>query len=70
REIVAYLQGTVSLDDAIAQIQRATRQYARRQLTWFRNQLGPDVLRLDATRPTGELAATIVAQWQRSGGKG
>ncbi|MAG36205.1 MAG: tRNA (adenosine(37)-N6)-dimethylallyltransferase MiaA [Dehalococcoidia bacterium] len=36
REIGWYLQGRVSLDDAIASQQQATRRYARRQLTWFR----------------------------------
>ncbi|HUF13773.1 MAG TPA: tRNA (adenosine(37)-N6)-dimethylallyltransferase MiaA [Longimicrobiales bacterium] len=64
REIAAYLDGEVSLDEAVRQIQRATRQYARRQRTWFRNQLGADALRLDAARPVGELAAAIVEAWE------
>lgn len=69
REIVAHLRGELSLEEAVARIQRATRQYARRQLTWFRNQLGPDAIRLDAARPTRDLAATIVSAWQ-AGGQG
>ena len=64
REIVDHVEGRVSLERAVAQIQLATRQYARRQLTWFRNQIGPDALRLDATRPPGELAAAIVKAWE------
>jgi tRNA dimethylallyltransferase len=36
RQMVAYLQNRVSLDQAIADYQAATRQYARRQMTWFR----------------------------------
>ena len=36
REIGQYLQGQLTLDDAIASQQQATRRYARRQLTWFR----------------------------------
>ena len=63
REIVEHLSGRASLADAIMQIQLATRQYARRQLTWFRNQLGANVLRLDATRPAGDLGALIVKAW-------
>lgn len=63
REVVEHLSGRLSLEEAIAQIRLATRQYARRQLTWFRNQLGGNVLRLDATRPAGELAAAIVSAW-------
>ena len=36
REIGRYLQRQLTLDDAIASQQQATRRYARRQLTWFR----------------------------------
>lgn len=38
REIGAYLKSETTLDDAIAKAQQATRNYAKRQLTWFRNQ--------------------------------
>lgn len=36
KETIAYLQGKLSEDDAIAQIQRNTRRYAKRQITWFK----------------------------------
>ncbi len=36
REIFQYLDGKISLPQAIDLIQRNTRKYARRQLTWFR----------------------------------
>jgi tRNA dimethylallyltransferase len=36
REIGAYLQGRCDLETAIADMQRATRQFAKRQLTWLR----------------------------------
>ena len=35
-EIIAHLQGELSLDDAAEQIKIATRQLARRQIKWFR----------------------------------
>jgi tRNA dimethylallyltransferase len=38
REVAAYLAGDSSLDEAIAAGQLATRQYAKRQYTWFANQ--------------------------------
>ncbi len=38
QEILAYLAGELSLKEAINQIQTNTRQYAKRQMTWFRNQ--------------------------------
>ena len=36
REIIAYLDGTMTLDDAILTLKQNTRNYAKRQLTWFR----------------------------------
>jgi len=36
KEIVRALRGGCSLDDAISDIKRGTRNYAKRQLTWFR----------------------------------
>ena len=37
-EISAYLTGTMQYDEAVIRGQIATRQYAKRQFTWFRNQ--------------------------------
>ncbi len=37
-DIAAFLRGEISRDAAIASGQTATRQYAKRQYTWFRNQ--------------------------------
>lgn len=38
KEIFDYLDGKITLEDAIAQIQQNTRRYAKRQLTWFRRE--------------------------------
>src|SRR5207245_9082589 len=38
REICELLEGRMSLSQCIAEIQQATRGYAKRQLTWFRRQ--------------------------------
>lgn len=38
RELAAYLAGEVGRDEAIDALKQATRNYAKRQLTWFRNQ--------------------------------
>jgi tRNA dimethylallyltransferase len=40
REIIDYLEGRSSLEEATAKGQQMTRNYAKRQMTWFRNQLG------------------------------
>ena len=37
KEIVDYLNGNCSLDEAIEKIKLETRRYAKRQLTWFRS---------------------------------
>lgn len=39
REIAAYLKGELSREEAIEQANIATRQYAKRQRSWFRNRL-------------------------------
>jgi tRNA dimethylallyltransferase len=41
-ELSAALDGQISMTEAIERAKAATRQYAKRQLTWFRNQLGPE----------------------------
>ena len=42
REAVDYLQGRIPRDEVAAAVARSTRQYAKRQETWFRHQLaGP-----------------------------
>lgn len=38
RQAAAALRGEIALDDAIRQTQTATRQYAKRQITWFRRE--------------------------------
>ncbi len=47
-ELVAHLEGRMTLEAAIAAAQQQTRRYAKRQMTWFRHQL-PD--RDAASRP-------------------
>lgn len=38
RELGAHLAGEITLDEALTAMKQATRNYAKRQLTWFRNQ--------------------------------
>ncbi len=38
KQLCRYLQGTVSLEEAVASIKQETRHYAKRQLTWFRRE--------------------------------
>lgn len=43
RELGAVIRGEMTLDQAADKARQATRNYAKRQLTWFRHQLTPDV---------------------------
>lgn len=47
REIASWLAGEIDRETMIAQAQAATRQYAKRQYTWFRNQPPADWQRED-----------------------
>ena len=38
KEIVAYINGETSLEEAIEKLKQSTRHFAKRQLTWFRGQ--------------------------------
>ena len=46
REIREWIDGKMSILQCIAQIQQATRRYAKRQLTWFRHQTSFESLNL------------------------
>jgi tRNA dimethylallyltransferase len=65
-EIAGYLAGEGSLEEAADRIRRKTRGYARRQLTWFRNQFPEGTVWLDGTRPTDELVEEVVRRWASS----
>lgn len=41
-ELAGHLAGEISLNVAVERSKAATRQYAKRQMTWFRNQMGPE----------------------------
>jgi tRNA dimethylallyltransferase len=68
REAVDYLHGRRPRESVAEAIAVSTRQYAKRQQTWFRHQLGGAVLTLDATRPPDRVAADIVESWQKGSG--
>lgn len=56
RELQAALAGTTSIAAAIERAKVATRQYAKRQATWFRHQLGSEWRRLG---PSDDMETTI-----------
>ncbi len=71
REIMAFTAGLQSWDDTVALAQQSTRNYAKRQMTWFRNQwLGN---KIGFRQPvltqygffTSALAGTVMAESRR-----
>jgi len=43
-ELLRHLAGEIALDVAVAAATQATRRYAKRQMTWFRHQMVPDLV--------------------------
>ncbi len=68
REVMKYLEGGLHRSELLDMIVKSTKRYAKRQETWFRNQLGANpVLSLDATEAPEELAQHIVDKWNARG---
>ncbi len=66
REARAVLEGATDPTTARAETVRRTRQYARRQETWLRNQFDVDWIDVDAYDPE-QTAALVSASWKRYG---
>jgi tRNA dimethylallyltransferase len=67
REMSAYVRGDLELEAALEEMKQSTRQFARRQETWFRHQL-PSALRLDAHSPLEEKVGRVVTAWHEATG--
>jgi len=63
REIAHYLEGDQTLEEAMEEMRGNTRRYARRQLTWFRNQLPLSVRTIDATASIDSQATAVLDAW-------
>lgn len=61
KEITAYLQGAMSLDEAVERAKRRTRNYAKRQMTWF-NKI-PSIVWHDASDP--ELIDKVISSLKK-----
>ncbi len=55
-EIAALVRGEISKEDTIARGAQSTRQYAKRQFTWLRNQCPPDWRRVESTSESKNIA--------------
>lgn len=57
KELAPYLAGDVSLTEAVENLKRATRRYAKRQLSWFRRMESVQPLYVDEYPDTAALTA-------------
>jgi tRNA dimethylallyltransferase len=64
KHVVSHLQGSITLDEAAALIQRDTRRFAKRQVTWMKSR--PDHVFFS----TGEKAFDTVSAWIESSAAG
>ena len=74
KEIIAYLRGEKTLEEAIEEIKLSSRRYAKRQLTWFRHNKDAYRLYVDTEngeiRPTDELIEEALSVIRESGFNG
>lgn len=47
KEVIEYLKGNITLDDAIELIKKNSRHYAKRQYTWFKNKTSSIIVNID-----------------------
>lgn len=68
-EVINYIKGNITIDEAIEKASRATRNYAKRQLTWLRNQVNADITVTDTT-PTLDYKIMIekISSWLNNEG--
>src|SRR5205809_224171 len=59
KEIIGYLQGTASLEDATRRLKQNTRRYAKRQFTWFRRDDRIRWIEVEEKTPE-QVAATVI----------
>ncbi|GAP11211.1 tRNA dimethylallyltransferase [Bellilinea caldifistulae] len=62
REIAAYLQGKITLDEAIGLIKKNTRQFVRRQANWFKEH-DPQIHWFDMNEKTTREIADLIHGW-------
>ncbi len=66
RQIFQYLEGEYTLEDLEEEIVVRTRQYAKRQLTWFRNKSNPIEINVKQFKNVDSLSEEIIHIWKKS----
>lgn len=69
KELFPYFRGEITLDEAAENLRRATRRYAKRQLTWFRKNERIKWIYADETENALSAAEQLVKEWYENEGK-
>ena len=67
RELLEYLEGSTTLDDAVRLIKRRTRNLAKRQVTWFRKEGKVTWLNLTGSNDYRRVAEQIASLIRKQG---
>jgi tRNA dimethylallyltransferase len=68
KQILLYLQGFISKEEAIESIKKETRHFSKRQLSWFRNQLSVDYwINIDNYKNLVECSKEIISIMKTKG---
>jgi tRNA dimethylallyltransferase len=62
REIIAYLQGEITLDEAVVRMKRATRTFVRRQANWFKAD-DPKIRWFDVGESSLDILERTIRDW-------
>ncbi len=65
REIIAYLEGEITLEEAIARMKRRTRIFVRRQANWFKPD-DPDIHWFQAGPGTFDEVEALIRNWLKA----
>jgi len=65
KEVLVHLEGKRDLQATIAEVQLRSRNFAKRQLTWFRNLRGCERTEVDSKEPASSLADRLAERWAR-----
>ena len=70
REVLRHLEGKLSAEEAKELTKRHTRQFAKRQLTWFRSLANVHWVSVAPEEPAADICARVVDALRRSPGRG
>ncbi len=62
KELIDYIEGRVTLAEAVEKLKLVSRRYAKRQLTWFRHEVGARVIYADTHDGRMKTAAEMLSE--------